>query len=174
MNLKKLNIKKVMYIIFFILTLIIIIPVAIFFLSAFLYHLADNDPYSSKDGSSQVLSPGCPALTEPNGSDFEWNKIKSDQMLENCMFELAYNLETPREMVNWLEEERFDVVYTSSTVPERKLVFATWNPENQNTSRPYTTSYSIFYDLLFTFPYNIYVVYEEGSVSESGVGLRTK
>lgn len=74
-----------------------------------------------------------------------------------------------------VKKEGFENVdYYSTGTPEERAVWTYWCPKNQETPRPYESSFNKLYDSIFIYPFTLGITYVDTNVKKSYVGLRTK
>lgn len=110
----------------------------------------------------------CPAITQPDDTEFDWSKVNSDNELEVCLLELATNLKSPQKMADWLEEQGFSDVGVISTTPDREWLNATWDVETAGSPVPFRDNLNWFdRQIAKNNNYTVQVVYYNGTPEDT-------
>lgn len=105
----------------------------------------------------------CDALKKHDGSNFDWSAIESDDNLEFCLIELAYNLKNIESMTAWLKNQGFSKVSTVSNNENHTYLNAIWIVTESQEQVPFYSSLP-FFKRIFTSRKNyvVQVVYIDG------------
>lgn len=122
-----------------------------------------TESYSSTFSENRELKSmqlGCTALKDPYGENFDWGEVKTNEMLEDCLLELAKNIGSIEGMVGWLSQKGFTVSENHRIIINgRRVVWADWGAKNSE-SMPFDPNWSYVRKWYFTgYPYAVSIEY---------------
>lgn len=133
--------------------------IALIILMILIFVRIENYFGKADDGATHF---GCEAMEDPNGEEFDWSAVHTNEMLERCLLDLASNIGSIEGMTGWLSEQGFNVSVNQAGVSDRNVLWAEWIPEGSR-SMPFDPNWSFLRRWYFSrFPYAISIAYENG------------
>ena len=123
----------------------------------------------------ESVSSQCPALETSNGSSFNWSQVRTNEIMEDCLSDLARGLGGTDEMRSWLEDQGFFGIKSYSVSDQRVLVQGYWNEKMSGSRMPFDHDWPFWISWLNRDnTYEVSVAYKNGMPVEANASHNTK